>query len=140
MVGTSVLVIDEAADLRRSIETALKHAKCDVQTADDEERALELCKLGDPDVILVDIDPPAVGGRAFVIAYRGLATANARIVVMSGHAAESEARTMGCDFGLSKPFSLDEVIAAVRYLSRSTPVNVSQQDLDTVVQRVSETT
>jgi DNA-binding response OmpR family regulator len=125
VVGSSVLVVDDAADLRRVIETALRHAGYDVQTAENGERALELCKLRDPDVMLVDIDMLAVSGRPFVTAYRALPTANARIIVMSGNAAESEARKMACDFGLSKPFSMDEVIAAVRYLSTSTPVNVS---------------
>ena len=125
VVGSSVLVVDDAADLRRIIETALKHAEYDVQTAGNGERALELCKLQDPDVILVDIDIPVVSGRPFVAAYRNLPTANARIIVMSGHAAESEARKMACEFGLSKPFSMDEVIAAVRYFSSSTPVNVA---------------
>ena len=125
VVGSSVLVVGDVADLRRIIETALKHAGYDVQTAEKGERALELCKQRDPDVILVDIDTPVVSGRAFVIAYRALPTANARIVVMSANAAESEARTMACEFGLSKPFSMDEVIAAVRYLSSSTPINVS---------------
>ena len=125
MVGSSVLVVDDVADLRRIIETALKHAEYDVQTAGNGERALELCKHQDPDVILVDIDIPAVSGRPFVTAYRNLPTANARIIVMSGHAAESEARKMACEFGLSKPFSMDEVIAAVRYFSSSSPANVS---------------
>ena len=125
VVGSSVLVVDDAAELRRVIGTALKHAGYDVQTAENGQRALELCKLRDPDVILVDIDMPMVNGHAFVNAYRALPTANARIIVMSGHAAESEARTMACEFGLSKPFSMDEVLAAVRYLGSSTPVNVS---------------
>jgi CheY-like chemotaxis protein len=140
VVGSSVLVVDDAADLRRVIETALKHAGYDVQTAENGQPALELCKLRDPDVILVDIDMPVVSGRAFVIAYRALPTANARIIVMSGHAAESEARTMACEFGLSKPFSMDEVIAAVTYLSSSAPVNASPQRLATVTHRISETT
>jgi CheY-like chemotaxis protein len=139
MVGSSVLVVDEAADLRRVIETALKHAGYEVQTADNGDQALELCNLRDPDVILVDIDMPVVSGPAFVIAYRAGPTPNARIIVMSSHAAERSAQTMACDFGLSKPFSLDEVIAAVRYLTSSTPVNVSPERLATV-QPVSETT
>jgi DNA-binding response OmpR family regulator len=77
------------------------------------------------DFVVVGSSVLVVHDAAFVTAYRALPTANARIIVMSGHAAESEARKMACEFGLSKPFSMDEVIAAVRYLSSSTPVNIS---------------
>jgi CheY-like chemotaxis protein len=121
-----VLVVDDEADFRLVIETALKHAGYDVETAENGQQALELCELRDPDVILVDIDMPVLSGRAFVVAYRTLPTANARIVVMSGHDAEREARAMACEFGLLKPFSMDEVITAVRYLSTATPVNAPQ--------------
>jgi DNA-binding response OmpR family regulator len=125
-VGSSVLVVDDEPDLRLVIETALTQAGYDVETAENRNQALELCELRDPAVILVDIDMPALGGPAFVIAYRALPSANARIVVMSSNDAEREARTMACDLGLSKPFSMDEVIVAVRYLSSSTPVNAPQ--------------
>jgi two-component system KDP operon response regulator KdpE len=123
-VGTSVLVVDDEADLLRVIASALKDAGCEVQTAQNGQQALDMCAMRDPEVILTDLDMPLLGGRAFVRAYRGLPTANARIVVMTSHDAEREAQMMGCDLGLSKPFSMDEVIAAVRYLGSSSSVNV----------------
>ena len=121
-----MLVVDDEADFRLVIETAVKRAGYDVETAENGQQALELCELRYPDVIIVDIDVPVLSGRAFVAAYRALPTANARIVVMSGHDAEREARAMACEFGLLKPFSMDEVIAAVRYLSSAPPVNASK--------------
>jgi CheY-like chemotaxis protein len=118
-VGSSVLVVDDDADLRLVIKRALDHAGYDVETAANGQKALELCELRDPDVILVDIDMPVLSGQAFVAAYQALPTANAKIIVMSGHDAENAARTVACEFGLSKPFSMDEVLAAVGYLSSS---------------------
>ena len=125
-MGSSVLVVEDEAGLRLVIETALRHAGYEVETAENGQQALELCELREPDVILTDLDMPVLSGRAFVLAYRALPTANARIVVMTGNDADREAQSMGCDLGLSKPFSMDEVIAAVRYLSTSTPVNATQ--------------
>ena len=125
-VGSSVLVVEDEPDLRLVIETALKNVGYEVEAAENGQQALELCEVRDPDVILTDLNMPVLSGRAFVLAYRALPTANARIVVMTGHDADTEAGSMGCDLGLLKPFSMDEVIAAVRYLSTSTPVNAPQ--------------
>ena len=113
-----MLVVDDDADLRLVIKTALDHAGYDVETAANGQKALELCELRDPDVILVDSEMPVLSGRAFVSAYQALPTANARIIVMSGDA-ENAARTVPGELGLSKPFSMDEVLVAVGYLSNS---------------------
>ena len=114
-----MLVVGDDADLRLVIKTALDHAGYVVETAANGQKALELCELRDPDVIRVVIDMPVLSRRAFVIAYQALPTANARIIVMSGNDAENAARTLACEFGLSKPFSMDEVLVAVGYLSNS---------------------
>jgi CheY-like chemotaxis protein len=118
-VGSRVLVIDDEPGIRLVASTALEGAGFAVETAENGIQALSMCAQHDPDVIVVDLEMPVLGGRAFVDAYRATPTANARIVVISGNSAESEARALGCDFGLAKPFSMDELLVAVQHLSRS---------------------
>ena len=112
-----MLVIDDEPAIRLVASTALGGAGFDVETAENGEQALSMCAARDPDVIVVDLEMPVLDGRAFVIAYHSMPTTNARIVVISGNGAESEARALGCDVGLAKPFSMDELLVAVRHLS-----------------------
>ena len=118
--GTAVrvLVVDDDAGIRDVLSEALRGVGFEVTSAANGEDALRECARGDPNVIVVDLLMPVMGGRAFLQAYRRLSLARAKVVVLSALSSAAQvARELGCDAGYSKPFDLDELVATVDALS-----------------------
>ena len=109
-----MLVVEDDDDLRSLIGAALVDAGYAAVEAADGAAALEACGERDPDVVLLDLNLPRLGGQAFAEAYRRGA-GRAKIIVMSGAAngGETSARVQATVF-LSKPFALEGLVGAVR--------------------------
>ena len=56
MKGTRVLVIDDEAGLRHTLELILQDEGCEVLTASDGEDGLRVASIEDPDLILLRVD------------------------------------------------------------------------------------
>lgn len=109
-----VVVAEDDEGTRHALVEALQHARHEVVAVGDGEEALRECARRDPDVILVDLLMPKIGGRDFIRAYRRNPEARARIITLSALAqARQIAAELGCDAGFAKPFDLGEVLAAV---------------------------
>jgi DNA-binding response OmpR family regulator len=113
-----VLIVEDDDDLRTLIGLALSDAGYAAVEAADGAAALKACEERDPDVVLLDLNMPRLGGKEFADAYRrGLG--HAKFIVMSG--AESGGETSGrmhASVFLSKPFELDKLVGAVRHVLR----------------------
>jgi DNA-binding response OmpR family regulator len=113
-----VLIVEDDDDLRTLIGLALSDAGYAAVEAADGAAALKVCEEHDPDVVLLDLNMPRLGGKEFADAYRrGLG--HAKFIVMSG--AESGGETSGrmhASVFLSKPFELDKLVGAVRHVLR----------------------
>lgn len=109
-----MLVVEDDDDLRGLIGAALADAGYAAVEAADGAAALEACGERDPDVVLLDLNLPGLGGQAFAEAYRR-GTGRAKIIVMSGaaNAGEMSARVHAVGF-ISKPFELRGLVGAVR--------------------------
>ena len=109
-----VLVVEDDDELRGLIRAALADAGYSVVEAADGAAALAACAERDPDLILLDLALPRLGGQAFADAYRrGLG--RAKIIVTSGAArGGEESARMGAAVFLSKPFGLDEMLNVVK--------------------------
>ncbi|HEY8174375.1 MAG TPA: response regulator [Gemmatimonadaceae bacterium] len=111
-----VLIVEDDDDLRTLIGLALSDAGYAAVEAADGAAALRACEERDPDVVLLDLNLPRLGGKEFADAYRrGLG--HAKFIVMSG--AESGGETSGrmhASVFLSKPFELDKLVGAVRHV------------------------
>jgi CheY-like chemotaxis protein len=85
----------------------------EVVTAGDGWRALQLIEERRPDLVLLDLDLPRLGGLELVRRLRQLPeAARVPIVVLSGRVMQDEAETTraaGCQAFQEKPFSLDEL-------------------------------
>lgn len=109
-----MLVVEDDDELRSLMSLAMADAGYASVEAADGVAALAACAERDPDVILLDLEMPRLGGHAFADAYRrGLG--RAKIIVTSGttSAGEESARMRASVF-LSKPFVLDELLNAVK--------------------------
>src|SRR5688572_15003421 len=116
MSGSRVLVIDDEAGLRRTLDLILQDEGCEVLTASDGEEGIRIALAEDPDIILCDIRMPKLDGLGFVDRYRE-SRGEALIIMMSAYGAVEtaiEAMRHGAYDYISKPFNADEVILAIR--------------------------
>lgn len=115
MSGGSILVIDDEAGLRHTLELILTDEGYDILTAEDGEEGLRLALAEQPEMILCDIRMPRVDGLTFVRQYRE-AGGTALIIVMSAYGSREtaiEAMRLGAYDYISKPFNADEVVLAI---------------------------
>ena len=109
-----MLVVEDDDELRSLIGVALADAGYAASEASDGAAALAVCRERDPDVILLDLALPGLGGQAFADAYHRT-QGRAKIIVMSGTttAGETSARVRAAAF-LSKPFDVETLLGVVK--------------------------
>ena len=108
-----VLVVEDDDELRSLIGVAMADAGYASVQAADGVAALAACAERDPDVILLDLAMPRLGGQAFADAYRR-GHGRAKIVTSGTTSAGEESARMRASVFLSKPFVLDELLGAVK--------------------------
>ena len=115
--GLKVMVIDDSKTIRRTAETLLKKAGCEVLTAVDGFEALSLIADNHPDLIFVDIMMPRLDGYQTCAIIKNNAEYRATPVVMltskDGLFDQARGRVVGSDLYLTKPFTKEELLAAV---------------------------
>ncbi len=111
-----MLVIDDEESIRSALEDMLIDEGYDVRTAPDGRQGLEIMEGWRPDVILLDLSMPVMGGRAFREAQLRLPQdlRGVPIIALTGaRKAEEQGREIGAVAVLPKPFDLDALEAAV---------------------------
>jgi two-component system, NtrC family, response regulator AtoC len=111
-----VLVIDDEAGLRHTLQLILQEEGYEVQTAEDGENGLRIALAETPDLILCDIRMPRLDGLGFVARYEE-AGGGALVLMMSAYGTIDtaiEAMRRGAYDYISKPFNADEVVLCLR--------------------------
>ena len=109
-----VLVVEDEESLREVLEVLVSIEGCEVKSAANGEEALAILADWAPDLILLDLIMPGMGGRDFVIAYRSRPAPHAPIIVLSGSSTmPPDLEELGCAAALPKPFNVDELLAVV---------------------------
>jgi len=118
IAGLKVMVIDDSKTIRRTAETLLKKAGCDVLTATDGFEALALIADHHPDIIFVDIMMPRLDGYQTCALIKHNAVFRATPVIMlsskDGLFDRARGRIVGSEQYLTKPFTKEELLSAVR--------------------------
>jgi two-component system cell cycle response regulator CtrA len=114
------LLIEDDTGVAKSIELMLKVENIYVYTTDLGEEGLDLAKVYDYDIVLLDLNLPDMSGYEVLRSLR-LAKIFTPIMILSGLAAiedKIKGLGLGADDYLSKPFHKDELIARIHALVR----------------------
>ena len=115
--GLKVLVIDDSNTIRRTAETLLSKAGCDVSTALDGSDSLAKIVDLKPDVIFVDIMMPRLDGYQTCALIKNNDDFKATPVIMlsskDGLFDKAKGRIVGADDYLTKPFGRAELLNAL---------------------------
>ena len=112
---TRVLVVDDEPQILRALRINLRVRQYEVLTAASGAEALEVAGHHPPDLVILDLGLPDLSGIDVIHGLRGWTTAP--IVVLSGRADSTdkvEALDAGADDYVTKPFSMDELLARMR--------------------------
>lgn len=116
--GLKVMVIDDSKTIRRTAETLLKREGCEVITAEDGFEALAKIADRHPDIIFVDIMMPKLDGyQTCTLIKNNKAFKETPVVMLSskdGLFDRARGRIVGSDQYLTKPFTKDELLGAIR--------------------------
>jgi len=116
--GVKVMVIDDSNTIRRSAEIFLNQAGCQVILAQDGFDALSKIADHEPDVVFVDIMMPRLDGyQTCSLIKRNVKYRSTPVIMLSskdGLFDRARGRMVGSDQYLTKPFTKDTLLTAVR--------------------------
>jgi two-component system, OmpR family, KDP operon response regulator KdpE len=117
-----ILVVDDEPQIRRIMRTTLTGAGYEVDDAKTGEEGLEKLRSFRPDLVLLDINMPGMGGVAACKAMRADSDlALIMLTVRNTEASKVEALDAGADDYVTKPFSTPELLARIRAALRRVP-------------------
>ena len=115
-----VLLVEDDPATSRSIEMMLSSANLNVYATDLGEEGIDLAKLYDYDIILLDLSLPDMHGLEVLRQLR-VARIETPILILSG-SDDSESKLKGFGFGaddyMTKPFNRDELVARIHAIIR----------------------
>jgi two-component system OmpR family response regulator len=117
-----VLVVDDEEYIRDLVSSALRIAGFQSMTAVDGARALAAVSAGNPDLVILDVGLPGIDGFEVCRRLRADGDETPVIFLTARDTAEDRVSgfTKGGDDYLTKPFSLEELVARVRAVLRRT--------------------
>ncbi len=130
--NASILVIDDEADLRQLVKIVLEFAGYQVETAADGLEGLERLKAFNPDLIVLDMNMPKMGGLEF---YQKICDAPHHprypVLILTARANVDKLRDdLGIEGLMTKPFEIDELLKKVESIIRKnngSPETVERQ-------------
>ena len=133
MTDARILVVDDDAESRALVRVALEREGFSVLEAGDGAKALEAVSTESPDLVVLDVNLPSMGG--FDVLTRLRLAHSVPVIMVTGRDGETD-RVLGLELGADdyvvKPFAPRELTSRIRaILRRSSPAS-SEDHLDFV--------
>jgi two-component system, OmpR family, KDP operon response regulator KdpE len=116
---TRVLVVDDEPQIVRALRINLRARDYEVDTAPNGSSALRAAAHHHPDLVVLDLGLPDMEGTEVIRGLRGWSAVP--IIVLSGRVDSADkvgALDAGADDYVTKPFSIDELLARIRAVTR----------------------
>lgn len=125
---TTILTADDDPQLLRLVSRNLEFEDYRVLTASDGKQALEQIETNMPDLVLLDVMMPKMDG--FTVCHRVREFSSVPIIIITARGQDQD-KVRGLDLGaddyLTKPFSVEELLARVRAVLRRTQFHANEQ-------------
>ena len=122
----NILIADDDPQLVRALRITLRAKGYEIVTAADGALAIQAAIDHQPDLFLLDLGMPGLDGLDVIHAIRGWSEAPIHVVSgRAGAADKVEALDAGADDYVTKPFSVTELLARIRALTRRAPLQES---------------
>jgi two-component system KDP operon response regulator KdpE len=117
-----ILVIDDESQITRVLRAALSAQGYDVRTANDSDEGLRLFRDWPPDLVITDLMMPGKSGVEVCRLIRSRSVTPVLVLSVREHErSKVEALDAGADDYVTKPFSIQELLARVRAHLRRAP-------------------
>ena len=133
MIKYKILIVEDDAPVRNLITKTLKAHDYRYITARNGNEAILEASSGNPDIILLDLGLPDIDGVEIIKTIR--TWSDVPIIVISARSEDTdkiEALDNGADDYLTKPFSIEELLARLRVTQRRLANQSSSQSNDSV--------
>ena len=122
MENVKVLIVDDEPNIRDLLSTSLRFAGFSVHAVANGADAVHAAEKGEPDIILLDVMLPDMNGFSVTKKLRSMGI-NAPVLFLTARdetADKVTGLTVGGDDYMTKPFSLDEIVARINAILRRT--------------------
>ncbi len=118
-----ILIVDDEQQITRVLRTTLSAQGYDIRVANDGEMALELMKNWTPHLVVTDLAMPNLDGIDLTRRVRSISQVPIIVLSVRGQdRSKVEALDAGADDYVTKPFSMNELLARIRAQLRRTPL------------------
>jgi DNA-binding response OmpR family regulator len=129
-MAKKILVVDDKLELRKLLKSYLTEEGFDVVTATDGQEALYIARHEKPNLIILDLMMPEMGGYEFMRSYNR--EADTPVVILTAKIDEND-KVLGLELGaddyVTKPFSPRELTARVRAVLRRAEKQTFNQEI-----------
>ena len=112
----SVLIVDDEEELAATIAERLEIRGIKARTASDGDSALSLIKINPPDVVVLDLMMPGMGGLE-ILKQINLLDLNIPVILLTGYGSKErsiEGMNLGAFDYVMKPCNLDDLITKIQ--------------------------
>ena len=131
MENVKVLIVDDEPNIRDLLSTSLRFAGFSVHAVGNGADAVNAAEKGAPDIILLDVMLPDMNGFSVTKKLRSMGI-NAPVLFLTARdetADKVTGLTVGGDDYMTKPFSLDEIVARINAILRRTKQAESEDSI-----------